>query len=87
VREHATEQDVAELVPGLDRRSRGEALAALAQLESAAIAGQQLMGRRLEALDALRSVATVMAGGAQHLTVIRRALGTPPPTSAFETGS
>jgi hypothetical protein len=87
VRDHATERDVATLVPGLERLSRDEALAALAQLEGAAIAGQQLMGRRLEALDALRSVATVMAGGAQHLAVIRRALGDAPAVKAFESGT
>ena len=87
VREHATERDVAVLVPGLDRLSRDEALTALAELEGAAIAGQQLIGRRLEPLDALRSVATVMTGGAQHLAVLRRALGDEPPVKAFESGT
>jgi Ferritin-like domain len=87
VREHATEADVAVLIPGLADLSREEALTALQRLEEAAIAGQQLMGRRLEALDALRSVATVMAGGAQHLAVIRRALGDAPVVRAFESGT
>jgi hypothetical protein len=86
VREHATEADLHELVPGLRRAGRDEALEALAELEEAAIAGHQLMGRRLEALDALRSVAEVMAGGAQHLVVLRRSLGQAPVTHAFETG-
>ena len=87
VREHATERDVAALIPGLDRMSREDALAALEQLEGAAIAGQQLMGRRLEALDALRSVATVMAGGAQHLAVIRGLFGDARLVEAFESGT
>jgi hypothetical protein len=86
VREHATEADLHALIPGLRRADRDEALAALAELESAAIAGHQTIGRRLEALDAVRSVATVMAGGAQHLVVLRRALGQDPVTRAFESG-
>jgi hypothetical protein len=86
VREHAGEADLQALIPGLRRAGRDEALAWLAELEGAAIAGHQLMGRRLRALDALRSVATVMAGGAQHLVVLREALGDEPPTEAFESG-
>jgi hypothetical protein len=86
VREHATEADLQALIPGLRRAGREEAWQRLAELEGAAIAGHQLLGRRLEALDALRSVATVMAGGAQHLVVIRQALGDEPVTKAFETG-
>ena len=86
VREHATEADLQALVPGLRRASRDEALTRLAELEGAAIAGHQLLGRRLHALDALRSVATVMAGGAQHLVVLRAALGNGPVTKAFESG-
>jgi hypothetical protein len=86
VREHATEADLQELIPGLRRAGRDEALEALAELEGAAIAAHQAMGRRLEALDALRSVAEVMAGGAQHLVVLRRALGQEPVTKPFESG-
>jgi hypothetical protein len=86
VREHATEADLRALIPGLRRAGRDEALEALAELEGAAIAGHQEIGRRLEALDAVRSVATVMAGGAQHLVVLRRALGQDPQTLAFESG-
>ena len=72
VREHAVDADVDALLPGLRGASRRhEALEALAELEGAAIAGHQLMGRRLAALDALRTVAAVMAGGAQHLVVLR----------------
>jgi hypothetical protein len=87
VREHAAPGDVDALVPGLRGASRREALRALAALEGAAIAGHQLMGRRLAELDPLRTVATVMAGGAQHLVVLRDALGEPALTRAFETGS
>lgn len=86
VREHATEADLHELIPGLRRAGRDEALTALAQLEAAAIAGHQAIGRRVEALDAVRSVATVMAGGAQHLVVLRGTLGQHPVTKQFETG-
>ncbi len=86
VREHATEADLHALVPGLRRADREAALAALAELEGAAIAGHQEIGRRLDALDALRSVAAVMAGGAQHLVVLRDALGQDPRTLAFESG-
>jgi hypothetical protein len=86
VREHATESDLQALIPGIRRAGREEVLAQLAELEGAAIAGHQLLGRRLHALDALRSVATVMAGGAQHLVVLRNALGDEPVTKAFESG-
>ena len=54
VREHADRGGPRRAAPGLRRASRDEALAALAELEGAAIAGHQLMGRRLAALDALR---------------------------------
>ena len=37
-------------------------------------------------LDALRTVAAVMAGGAQHLVVLRHALGQTELTHAYETG-
>jgi Ferritin-like domain len=86
VRERAGPGDLDALAPGLRRAGRREALLALAELEGAAIAGHQLMGRRLRALDALRTVATVMAGGAQHLVVLRDALDAPSSTLAFETG-
>jgi hypothetical protein len=86
VREHAGESDLQALIPGLRRAGREEALARLAELEGAAIAGHQQLGRRLRALDALRSVATVMAGGAQHLVVLRHALGREPVTRVFESG-
>jgi hypothetical protein len=87
VREHADADDLDELVPGLRDAGPREALRALADLEGAAIAGHQLIGRRLRALDALRTVAAVMAGGAQHLVVLRDALGERPLTYAFESGS
>jgi hypothetical protein len=88
VREHAGPEDLDALVPALRDARRREALRALAELEGAAIAGHQLIGRRLRALDALRTVAAVMAGGAQHLVVLRDALGGDHPlTLAFESGS
>jgi Ferritin-like domain len=87
VRRHAGPGDLDALVPGLRGAGRREALRALAELEGAAIGGHQLMGSRLRALDALRTVATVMAGGAQHLVVLRDALGREPLTEAYETGA
>ena len=87
VREHAGPGDVDALVPGLRGGSRRDALRALAELEGAAIAGHQQMGRRLAELDALRTVAVVMAGGAQHLVVLRDALGNTALTRTYETGS
>ncbi|MGI8779400.1 MAG: ferritin-like domain-containing protein [Solirubrobacteraceae bacterium] len=86
VRERASEEHLDALLPGLRGAERREALQALAELEGAAIMGHLLMGRRLVALDALRTVATVMAGGAQHLVVLRDALGQTPLTQTFETG-
>jgi hypothetical protein len=87
VREHAGPHDLDAIAPGLRRAGRQEALRTLAELEGAAIAGHQLMGRRLSALDALRTVAAVMAGGAQHLVVLRDALGQEPLTNSFERGA
>jgi len=75
------------MLPGLRRAGRREALEQLAGLEGAAIAGHQIMGRRMRALDALRTVAAVMAGGAQHLVVLRRALGASALTKTYETGA
>ena len=86
VREHATGADLHALMPGLRGAGRAEALGLLAELEGAAIAGHQLMGRRLAARDALRSVAMVMASGAQHLVVLRRAAGESPLVKTYETG-
>ena len=86
-RRHAGPADLDALLPGLRGGGAREALRLLAELEGAAIAGHQLMGRRLEALDALRTVASVMAGGAQHLVVLRRALGRAELTLTYETGS
>ena len=86
VRERADGDDLDALLPGLRRAGRREALRQLAELEGAAIEGHQLMGRRLAALDSLRTVAAVMAGGAQHLVVLRDALDRTPLTHAYETG-
>jgi hypothetical protein len=87
VREHAGADDLDALVPGLREAGRRAALRALAELEEDAIAGHQLIGRRLRALDGVRTVAAVMASGAQHLVVLRRALGDATLTRAFESGS
>jgi Ferritin-like domain len=86
VREHAAHGDLEAVLPGLRRAGRAEALRRLAELEETAIAGHQLMGRRMLELDPLRTVAMVMAGGAQHLVVLRHALGEMPLTEPFESG-
>jgi ferritin-like protein len=86
VRERAGPEDLDAVLPRLRDAGRTEALRELAGLERAAIAGHQLMGRRLLALDALRTVAAVMAGSAQHLVVLRHALGQTPLTLTYETG-
>jgi hypothetical protein len=86
VRSNATPADVAELLPGLDRDPR-RALELLAELEAAAIAGHQQLGRRLREPAILRTVGMVMAGAAQHLVVLRDALGRRPSTRSFETGA
>ena len=85
-REHAGADDLEQLLPGLRGAGRRAALRQLADLEGAAIAGHQLIARRLRALEALPTVASIMAGGAQHLVVLRRALGQAPLTHSYETG-
>jgi rubrerythrin len=86
VREHAGAADLQAVLPGLRRASRTEALEQLADLERAKIAAHQTLAQRVRALDALRSVATVSAGAAQHLVVLRGTLGDVPVTRAFENG-
>ena len=86
VRRHAVQKDVDNLLPGFEALGRREMLAALIELETAAIAGQQALGRQLANLDALRTVAMVMAGGAQHLVVLRDLLDERPLTNVFENG-
>jgi rubrerythrin len=86
VRRHAAAKDVHNLMPGFQTLGRDATLAALLELETAAIAGQQALGRHLANLDALRTVAMVMAGGAQHLVVLRDLLGRTRLTTLFENG-
>ena len=47
---------------------------------------QQALGRELVNLDALRTVAMVMAGGAQHLVVLRNLVDEKPLMKGFENG-
>ena len=86
VRRHAVRKDVHNLMPGFAALDRRATLEALLELETAAIAGQQTLGRELVNLDALRTVAMVMAGGAQHLVVLRDLLDEKPLTKVFENG-
>jgi rubrerythrin len=83
---HAAQKDVEDLMPGFEALGRDGALAALLELEEAAIAGQQGLARTLIALDALRTVAMVMAGGAQHLVILRDVLRRTPITTILENG-
>lgn len=87
VREHAGTAQLDAWLPGLASRGRDAALRGLAELEGAAIAGHQELGRRLGAPDALRTVGAVMAGAAQHLVVLRTALGETTPIRTYEPGS
>ena len=75
VRRRAVQKDVENLMPGFEALGREGTLEALLELETAAIAGQQALGRLVVELDVLRTVAMVMAGGAQHLVVLRDLLG------------
>jgi rubrerythrin len=86
VRRHAAQKDLDNLMPGFGALDRRATLAALLELETAAIAGQQALGRELVNLDALRTVAMVMAGGAQHLVVLRNLVDEKPLTKVFENG-
>ena len=87
VRRHAVQKDVDNLMPGFESLGRREMLEALLELETAAIAGQQALARQLANLDALRTVAMVMAGGAQHVVVLRDLLDERALTNAYENGS
>jgi len=73
VRRHAGPADLDALLPGLADGSRAEVLRGLAELEQAAMDGHELLARRLTALDALRTVAMVTGGAAQHLVALRNA--------------
>ena len=81
VRRRAVQKDVENLMPGFEALGREATLEALLELETAAIAGQQALGRLVVELDTLRTVAPVMAGGAQHLVVLRDLLGREPLTT------
>jgi len=82
---HAGAADVDALMPAVRDGGRRAALAALAELEGASIAGHQTLARRLRAVDIMRTAGMVSGGAAQHLVVLRSALGQPP-TRAFENG-
>ena len=86
VRRHAERKDVENLMPGFEDLGREATLEALLELETAAVAGHQTLGRLLVELDALRTVAMVMAGGAQHLVVLRDMLGRRSLTTPFGNG-
>jgi rubrerythrin len=86
VRRHAVHKDLDNLMPGFEALGRRATLEALLELETAAVAGQQGLARELADLDTLRTVAMVMAGGAQHLVVLRRLLDEKPHTSVSENG-
>jgi rubrerythrin len=86
VRRHAAGKDLDNLLPGFEALGRRETLEALLELETAAVAGQLALARDMVDLDTLRTVGMVMAGGAQHLVVLRRLLDERPHTKAFENG-
>lgn len=69
-----------------DARSREDLLAFLAQLEAMAIAAYHDAHGRLGTARLLQTVASIMAGDAQQLVVLRQALGRQAVPSAFERG-
>ncbi len=73
VRRHAGPADLDALLPGFASGSREDVLRGLAELEQAAMDGHEVLARRLGALDALRTVAMVPCGAAQHLVALRNA--------------
>jgi rubrerythrin len=75
VRRHAGAEDLETLLPGLAGGSPGTVLRGLAELEQAAMDGHQVLARRLVALDALRTVAMITCGSAQHLVALRNMTG------------
>jgi O6-methylguanine-DNA--protein-cysteine methyltransferase len=74
-------------VPALRGGSRDAVLAALAELEAGLVAGYQRVARRATEPELLPTVAAVIAGGAQHLVALRRALGRGLVPHAFERGA
>jgi rubrerythrin len=76
-------------VPGLARALAGdmrELTAFAAGLETRALAAYYDAHARLEAPELLSTVASIMGNEAQHLVVLRQALGSTPVTEAFVTG-
>src|SRR4029079_733637 len=71
VRRHAGQTDLDALLPGFADGSREDVLRGLAELEQAAMDGHEVLARRLAALDALRTIAMVTGGAAQHLVALR----------------
>ncbi|HWT25809.1 MAG TPA: ferritin-like domain-containing protein [Solirubrobacteraceae bacterium] len=86
VRNRPVGEDVDWHLPGLGTGPRERTLEQLAELEGWMLAGYRDMVRRTTELAILRSAGGVMAGAAQHLAVLRDALGRPAAPSAFERG-
>ena len=87
VRRHAVQKDVDNLMPGFEALDRRATLEALLELETAAIAGQQTLGREAgQPRTAFATAAMVRAEGTQHLVVLRDLLDEKPLTKVFENG-
>ncbi len=84
VRNRPVVSDAAWHLPGLGSGATTTTLALLAELEAWLLAGYQEMARRTTERTVLRTVGTIVAGGAQHLAALRAALGRPPAPRAFE---
>jgi hypothetical protein len=74
VRNRPVAGDVDFHLPGLRDAGRAAVLAGLAELEEGLAAGYVAMARRIGDPELMRTPATVLAGGAQHLVALRHAL-------------
>ena len=77
VRNRPVAVDVDYHLPQLRGADRARALAGLAELEEGLAAGYRVMARRVADPELLRTPATIVAGGAQHLVALRDALAGP----------
>jgi Ferritin-like domain len=79
VRNRPIAVDVSYHLPRIRQASPAAALTGLAELEEGLAAGYLDMARRIGDPELMRTPATVLAGGAQHLVALRHALRAQPP--------
>jgi rubrerythrin len=75
-------------IPGLDTlRSERQAVGFAIDLERHALSAYYAATRQLKDANALKTLASIMACDAQHVTVLRQLAGRPAVPHAFETGA